>query len=899
MSRSLKLIALLLWLSSPAFAQPAPGCPQIEAGSPGHDTISLPCGTPCTDLLANGILETGATTSYGVSSIPYAPPFPFTGGTQLFVGQDDIYSGAVNLPFDFCFFGQSYSQVVIGANGNITFDITQANGFNNWAFTDPCPNPNLPLNSIFGAYHDIEPNSNSDISFAILGTAPCQTFVVSYNGVPQFDCTNLTTTQQIVIYETTNVVEVYIQDKPVCNTWNSGNSLIGVQNAAGNTGYTPAARNTGAWGATNEAWRFTPNGTANWGITWYDGGGNQVGTGDSINVCPTSTTMYVAEVSYNNCNGNTITVSDTVTVALGSTLTHNITTVDATCGSSDGSITITVNGGTPPYQYSIDGGVTFQASGTFNNLSAGNYNIEIQDAGGCTVTDVAVVGQVGGITIDPNVTLTPPSCGGLCDGSLSFTVTGGFPPLQYSIDNGTTLQPTSTFNNLCAGDYYLYVIDNSGCFDTDTVTLTEPTPVVLSLPSDTIVCPGNLITLTASASGGVGGYTFAWQDQGGVITQGPSVQFTATTPTSYTVVVTDANGCTDGPQVINVDLAGQVTVTALSSQSICPGLSAQVSALALNGDGNYTYTWTDGNGFSQTGQSINLSPTVTTTYTVDVIDGCGTTAQDQLTITVLPTPVVTFTGTNLSGCAPITSYFANTTDPNMVGGFCTWDFGDGNFGTGCLVDSHFYDVPGLYDVTLTVISPDGCEGSTTMTQFVDVWPNPNASFNYYPQPANIVDPEVNFISTSTDAAFYTWIWDSIVMGTDSTITIDFPNDEPGDYTVCLAVESDRGCVDTTCQQVIVNGVLSIFVPNAFTPNGDGINDFFYVKGDGFDLSDFEFSIFNRWGNLIFDTESPYKPWDGKYGGVESPIGVYVWKLKVKDKWTGEPAEYYGHVTIVR
>jgi hypothetical protein len=162
----LRVVAFSLsLLLSILFVNAQPGCPAVNAGA----DVALPCGTNCTTLTAN-FFQTGATTDYSVSSIPYSPPFAFTGGTQLFINQDDIWGNVINLPFTFCFYGNAYTQAVIGANGLITFDVSQAGNTCEWSYSAPIPTPGPPSagiynNSINGAYHDIDPSVGTLVSF--------------------------------------------------------------------------------------------------------------------------------------------------------------------------------------------------------------------------------------------------------------------------------------------------------------------------------------------------------------------------------------------------------------------------------------------------------------------------------------------------------------------------------------------------------------------------------------------------------------------------------------------------------------------------------------------------------------------------------------------------------------
>jgi hypothetical protein len=289
------------------------GCPSIDLGP----DIALPeCYDPCQSLeLTADVFETGLPTSYEVQSIPFNPPYSLTAGTQFSINTDDVWSSLITLPFNFCYFGTNYNQCVVGSNGLMSFDASYADGYCPWAYTATCPSGLLPLNSIFGVYHDIDPSVCGTARYAILGAEPCRVFVVNFTDVCHFSCTSIRSTSQIVLYETTNVIEVYVQDKPTCTGWNSGNALIGVQNATGTTGFVAPGRQTGPWTASNEAWRFVPNGAPNFEVNWYTQADGLIGTGTTIQVCPSDASQtYAAEAVYTRCDGSQIVVEDFVTV---------------------------------------------------------------------------------------------------------------------------------------------------------------------------------------------------------------------------------------------------------------------------------------------------------------------------------------------------------------------------------------------------------------------------------------------------------------------------------------------------------------------------------------------------------------------------------------------------------
>ena len=267
-----------------------PGCASVDVVGVGVDIVDgnvvvCPDSTIESVDLSASFYGIAATTSYAVEAIEYAPPFPFVGGIQTSVETDDVWSDAIDLPFNFCFFGESYTQAKVGSNGVVQFGNGMADGgFCPWSYTQSVPDPTFPiLNAIYGVYQDIDPSvnnafANPNINYQVLGTYPCRALVVNYSQVAQFSgtCNNDPVvgaqTTQIVIYEISNIVEVYVQRRVSCPSWNGGRGVIGIQNATGTEGYTPPGRNTGTWSATDEAWRFLPNGESDVDFQWLMNG---------------------------------------------------------------------------------------------------------------------------------------------------------------------------------------------------------------------------------------------------------------------------------------------------------------------------------------------------------------------------------------------------------------------------------------------------------------------------------------------------------------------------------------------------------------------------------------------------------------------------------------------------
>lgn len=338
MKRIYSLILALVFSFSISLAQ-GTGCPEVTA-SPNQ---VLPCTQQCTQISASAF-EVGETDVYTVNPIPHSPPIAYNqpGGNPISVNTDDVWSNVINLPFPFCFFGQTYTQCIVGSNGAISFNTASAGGYHPWPFSASVPSPDLvQAGNIFGPYHDIDPSVAGSVRWYLLGQAPCRTLIVSYNNLGHYSCTNLRSTHMMVLYETTNIIEVYVQQKQTCNSWNSGNTVIGIQNPSGTVGYTPPGRNTGNWTVTTpEAWQFKPAGAPIYSpIEWFEGA-NLIGTGNNITVCPTGTSTYTARTTYTRCDGLQIPAEDQVTVSFSPNPIVNLTPVNPfSCSGSNVTLT--------------------------------------------------------------------------------------------------------------------------------------------------------------------------------------------------------------------------------------------------------------------------------------------------------------------------------------------------------------------------------------------------------------------------------------------------------------------------------------------------------------------------------------------------------------------------------
>ncbi|MDX1461676.1 MAG: gliding motility-associated C-terminal domain-containing protein [Marinirhabdus sp.] len=522
--KSLPLL-LALFLTSIVQAQ-GPGSLFVDAGP---DQVIDCSGNGCTDITAT-FLETFDTAqeTYAVNSIPYNPPFAFDGlANQLNPNQDDRWSTVDNLPFDFCFFGNLEQEFQVGSNGVLRFDVDPNDTTNGWSFSENLPNnsnPTLGEANVFTPVHDIDPSvsTSEEIGYEVLGTFPNRVLVVSYFEVPMFSgaCNSLLATHMVVFYEFSNVIEIYMQDKPTCPSWNSGNAALGIQNNDGDIAYVPPGRNTSdsPWTTNNEAWSFSPTGTETYVFEWLDDTGTVIGTTPTINVCPTqSTEVYTARITYtNSCNGDVVVLTDDVEVTLdgASNLELDLGEDLAFCDVSSYEIIPEITGDPTgaTYLWSPNG----ETTPTITVTESGVYGLEIT-LNGCTVSDEVELtflespdciitslcntidfnedfGQgTGRVCIDPTTATTTYSCNQLTqvdDGEYSVV------DISTGLNTGWHPNMTDHTGNSNGRAFYVNADFTPGEFYRRTITLGSGTDysfgawITTVYDTDTAICPG-------------------------------------------------------------------------------------------------------------------------------------------------------------------------------------------------------------------------------------------------------------------------------------------------------------------------------------------------------------------------------------------------------------------------
>lgn len=610
----------------------------------------------------------------------------------------------------------------------------------------------------------------------------------------------------------------------------------------------------------------------------------------SINVAPTVNTNY-SVIGMNAANGCTNTAAATVTVIPLPTPVAN----------SNGPVCVgnTLN-------LTGSGGSTYAWMGpnSFMSMSQNPSIPAVTMAAAGPYTLVAMVGNCTGSTsvyvvINPLPTVIAGNNSPVCDGqAVLFNASGGNtyswtgPGSFSSNSQNPGISVASLSNN---GVYVVTVTDSSNCVNTGSTTVTVNSLPVVSISGST-VCINQTINLNAG-----GGTTYSWSGPAGFSSSqsNPSIPMASTNMAGvYTVTVTDVNNCssTSNTVVVVNPLPNPV---AMNSSPVCVG-----GSFGLTGNGGVNYLWTGPNGFFSSAQNPTLSAfsaNQSGNYTLTVSDNIGCTNTVVTAVVVNPLPVPTIMSSEDKACAPHCITYTVSATSSLV--TSAWSYNGSNAVNGNTAQ-YCFDGAGIYTVNVSVIDVNSCSNSASTTS--EVYPVPVADFNFAPlKPIINIDQEVTFTDASHSATVTAWNW--YFMNTAQyTSTLQNPTfayTEPGNYAVALVVKSDHGCIDTLVKELVVGEDFGIYVPNAFTPNGDGLNDIFQPKGFG--ITKYELNIFDRWGELIFHTNTFEEGWNGakqKKKDVSYPLiieeGVYTWLINCTSVF-GKSHELKGHVTLIK
>jgi len=419
-------------------------------------------------------------------------------------------------------------------------------------------------------------------------------------------------------------------------------------------------------------------------------------------------------------------------------------------------------------------------------------------------------------------------------------------------------------------------------------------------PKDTSFCKPQPVTLTASGSG-----TFTWSPAAGLnTTSGPVVIATPTAAvTQYIVSATTSCGTETDTVTINIGGNSVMKVNTTFSSNGCTACnsSAGVTSIIGGSGGPFTYTWFPGNMTTQTVDSLCSG-----TYSVIVHDnGVSCIAPNDTTVFNIGSSSalkVQFTADTLTGCSPVCVDFTDfsTISVGTIKNWM-WDFGDGATST-LQNPKHCFNNSGAFTVNLIVTSDSGCSANLSIPQMINVYSYPKAAFTESPEKTTILNPTIQYVDKTIDAyGINGWFWQ--FNDPDETISFDenpimtYP--DTGVYCATMTVINKHGCIDSINGCIDIQPLYTFYIPNAFSPNNDGLNEVFSPKGTY--VCSFEMYIFDRWGQQLYHSTDINKGWNGKVGSGSATAqeDTYLYLINTVDCVNHADHRYIGNVTIIK
>ncbi len=546
-------------------------------------------------------------------------------------------------------------------------------------------------------------------------------------------------------------------------------------------------------------------------------------------------------------------------------------------GAHNGIASVLVGGGSGPYNYSWapSGGNGPNATG----LSGGSYTCTVSDGHGCTTAVTFLITEPPPIDVFDAV--VPTKCYGDSTGTIDLFVTGGTAPYDY-VWAPNTDDTTASVSGLPAGTYTCTITDANFCHHTEVVSIASITQLAFTDSQANLLCYQDATGFASvTVSGGTPPYAYGWSPAVSAWSSAPDLQ-----AGTYICTITDQHNCMTRDTFVITEPEKLKILRASKRNIICAGkIDAYVNAVATGGTPPYDYMWNPGAWGDTTFPNLNPG-----TYTCTVTDTNGCSCDTALTI-VDTSGLFSYTASSFSvGCR--SARLTATPDKGSLFGMqYTWYFSDLVETTGNPV-VHTFPQDSPNTAMVVIVDSVGCTDTVSLN--VSIHYDLYAAFTRDPDGPNPNKP-TTFYNASFDYAsrFY---WD---FGDGTSSTEENPQKifyDSGLYYVCLVASDTNGCADTSCRDVLVDADKIIAVPSAFSPNGDGMNDVLYVRG--FRIASFHMKIFNRFGELLFETTTKEKGWDGTWKGVEMPADAYGYMIDVAYS-DGTKEQKGGSVSLLR
>ncbi|MGB3947815.1 MAG: PKD domain-containing protein [Bacteroidia bacterium] len=778
--------------------------------------------------------------------------------------------------------------------GNYIVGITDTKGCTSQDSTTITePEAALTVDSVSIQHVDCFSNSSGSATLFVSGgtppytyswnTTPVQTTIQASN-VPQgnytyaiTDSNGCTTSASITINEPTALNLNVSNNVSVCQ----GASGTINSTASGGTGIYSYSWQPG--GITNQNITLSPNITTNYTLTITDQNNCIAKDSASIIVNPNPNVNFgVPPV----CVGEASVFSDSTTISSGTIVTYNWT-------------------------FGIGSAGSIQQNPTYTYPSCNVYTISlttISDSG-CTSFNTKPVT----VYCKPNASFTTNNICVYEQAEFNNTSQGAT-LFDWDFESNGTIDDTANSPNhtFLVGNYTttLFATTAFGCKDTATGLISVfPSPVV-DFSSDS-VCLGNTNSFTNLTTIATPDSITTWFwdfDTDGVVnatTSEPTNIFSF--PGNHTILLkaTSNNGCVDS--TIKNTVVYHLPNSQYSTSNVCDGTPLNFNDLSsiegVDSIVNWNWSWGDfsSNTFTQNASHLYTN-TGTYTVTLKVYSNNGCVDSISKAVVVNPNPAIYFNSTISAGCSPLCTVFSDSSEilsGNIV--YWEWSLGNGDSIQGLESFEYCYNNTStiqtdIFTPTLTVVSDSGCISTLSKPNFITVYPKPFANFSLFPETATITNPTIEFTNNSLGGESWEWF-----LGDSDTSTQFHPEPhtyaDTGIYNVQLIATNNYNCIDTAFKQIIIEPDFMFYIPSAFSPNDDGINDTFI--GKGMFITSIEMLIFDRWGTLVYRTDDLKKPWDGTInnGSTIAKQDVYIYSINVID-FKQNKHKFKGTVTLV-
>ena len=548
-------------------------------------------------------------------------------------------------------------------------------------------------------------------------------------------------------------------------------------------------------------------------------------------------------------------------------------TRDVTCaGDADGFIVTNITSGTLPFTYSWTNNISTTQNAF--DLSGGTYAVTITDANNCTIVLGTTINEPAPLALTVNA--ISPQCNGDNNGSISVNVSGGTLPNTYLWSTGSTI---NNISGLTEGIYTIVITDLNGCVLQENIPLVANNNPELFLTKTDVLCGGdNTGIIDATVVSGTAPYTFLWNN-------GTATQNLNNIPAgNYSVTVTDANGCVDSATIaVNEPIATELQIITLDN--LCFGNNNGIAFAVINGGIQpYTYNWSA----PVSSTTEVASGLFSGNYSVTVTDSNN--CEETATFTINEPDSISLVA---SGIINTTCYYSE--DGSVVlaasGGNGPYEYSVSN---NIYQNGNSFNGLAAADYTAIVLDANGCSATTTFTieapEAIDVVLPP--AIVVFAGSSTTLTPEI----TGADTAQVSYVWSpaTYLSCTDCAAPVMTAREE---ITYTVTATDAAGCSDTASVLVFVRDDFELHMPNIFSPNGDGVNDF-YGPVDFGAIIRLEFRIFNRWGAEVFYTNNPQQPWDGNFKSQPASEGVYVYTI-MGTFLNNETFKKKGSFTLVR